>query len=275
MSVRDILLHLDTGETARAATDFAVSLAEATGAHLTAAGLAIEYVAMGGLEDTGSYAYLAEATEQNRANVEAAYQSLAAAVPAGVQTDFVLLQTVAGVARDRFGELARHFDLAVVGQGTPEAGQDDRLMGRGALFGSGKPVFFIPAIHRGPARLDKAMVCWDGGVAAARALAGALPLLTRASGVEVVTIARDREPAAELPGFNIARHLARHGVAATLRTLPPSVDVGATLLSHAAASGADFMVMGGYGRWRFSEFVLGGATRTILRSSATPVIMSH
>ena len=116
MSVRDILLHLDTGETARAATDFAVSLAEATGAHLTAAGLAIEYVAMGGLEDTGSYAYLAEATEQNRANVEAAYQSLAAEVPAGVQTDFVLLQTVAGVARDRFGELARHFDLAVVGQ---------------------------------------------------------------------------------------------------------------------------------------------------------------
>ena len=37
------------------------------------------------------------------------------------------------------------------------------------------------------------------------------------------------------------------------------------LLSHAADSDADFMVMGGYGHSRLREFVLGGVTRSMLR----------
>jgi nucleotide-binding universal stress UspA family protein len=53
------------------------------------------------------------------------------------------------------------------------------------------------------------------------------------------------------------------------------LDVANALLSHAADSGADFIVMGGYGHSRMREFVLGGATRSILRSMTTPVLMSH
>ena len=47
------------------------------------------------------------------------------------------------------------------------------------------------------------------------------------------------------------------------------------ILSHAADSGADFMVMGGYGHSRLREFILGGVTRSILRSMTVPVLMSH
>ena len=52
-------------------------------------------------------------------------------------------------------------------------------------------------------------------------------------------------------------------------------DVADTLLSHAADTAADFMVMGGYGHSRLREFVLGGATRGILSSMTIPVLMSH
>jgi nucleotide-binding universal stress UspA family protein len=47
------------------------------------------------------------------------------------------------------------------------------------------------------------------------------------------------------------------------------------ILSHAADTGADLLVMGGYGHSRLREFVLGGATRGILESMTVPVLMSH
>jgi nucleotide-binding universal stress UspA family protein len=52
-------------------------------------------------------------------------------------------------------------------------------------------------------------------------------------------------------------------------------DVAGTILSHAADSAADFLVMGGYGHSRLREFVLGGATRGLLAAMTVPVLMSH
>jgi nucleotide-binding universal stress UspA family protein len=59
------------------------------------------------------------------------------------------------------------------------------------------------------------------------------------------------------------------------RTVAGDVDVADVLLSHAADAGTDFIVMGGYGHSRLREFVLGGVTRSILRSMTAPVLMSH
>ena len=136
-------------------------------------------------------------------------------------------------------------------------------------------MFVVPWIHKGPAKFGKAMVAWDGGLAAARAVSDALPLLKRAGEVEVVSIAMKGLPSDELPGFNITRHLTRHGIAATLKKLPHADDVGGALLSHAADSSADYIVMGGYGHSRLREFILGGATRTMFKSQTIPVFMSH
>ena len=37
----------------------------------------------------------------------------------------------------------------------------------------------------------------------------------------------------------------------------------------------DMLVMGAYGHSRLREFVLGGATRSILRQMTLPVLMAH
>ena len=94
--------------------------------------------------------------------------------------------------------------------------------------------------------------------------------------VEVVTVASEPAKSDEMPGADIAHHLARHGVKVELkRIVTAETDVASTILSHAADSSADFLVMGGYGHSRLREFILGGVTREILASMTVPVLMSH
>jgi nucleotide-binding universal stress UspA family protein len=77
-------------------------------------------------------------------------------------------------------------------------------------------------------------------------------------------------------GADIGLYLARHGVRVEVKTdHGAEIDVGNELLSRAADLDADLIVMGGYGHSRLKEWVLGGATRTILESMTVPVLMSH
>ena len=105
---------------------------------------------------------------------------------------------------------------------------------------------------------------------AVRAVAGAMPLLRLAKQIEVVTVAKSGQAPEELPDFNIARHLSRHGLAPTLKKLPAAKDAGEAILAYAGEFGADFIVMGAYGHWRVREFILGGATRTALDKMNCP-----
>ena len=80
----------------------------------------------------------------------------------------------------------------------------------------------------------------------------------------------------ELPGVDIAHHLARHGVKVELKRIAKGEsDVANIILSHAADADADMLVMGGYGHSRLREFVLGGVTKQILASMTVPTLLSH
>ena len=80
----------------------------------------------------------------------------------------------------------------------------------------------------------------------------------------------------EVPGADLGQHLARHGLKVDVKRITsPDIDVPSTILSHAADSSADMIVMGGYGHSRLREFVLGGATLGLLESMTVPVLMSH
>ncbi len=274
MAIRDILLLLETDGQTQVAAPYAAALADQLGAHLTATGIAFEILVPSGFAGDYPYEVLAAVTEQSRLRAEQAYDRLRAAAPESLRSELVQIDALPGQARDDFARLARHFDLTIIGQGR-EPNSDDELMAEAALFDSGRPVLFIPRIHTKAPRFERALVAWDGSRAAARALADAMPLLVKASTIDVVTIAGPRTSYKELPGFNITRHLSRHGLNAELKRLPISGDIGETILSFAADAGSDFMVMGGYGHSRLREFVLGGTTRTILSSMTLPVLLSH
>ncbi len=94
--------------------------------------------------------------------------------------------------------------------------------------------------------------------------------------MEVLIIANERGKQDEIEGADMGAHLARHGLNVEIqRTQIGEIDVADIILSYAADAGTNFIVMGGYGHSRLREFVLGGVTRTILRSMTVPVLMSH
>ena len=179
-------------------------------------------------------------------------------------------------ASEQFGQLARCFDLAIVGQPEPGKQAPEQSIIEAALFNSGRPVLVVPYIQRQPLNLDRILVGWDGSRNAARAVADALPFLSRAKAVDVVVVEGEPGKPDKLAGADIARHLARHDIKVEIKRLVASdLSVANTILSHAADAGADMIVMGGYGHSRLREFLLGGATRDILSTMTVPTLMSH
>ncbi|HLH48620.1 MAG TPA: universal stress protein [Roseiarcus sp.] len=277
MSIKDVLFHLEACGS-QSTVEFATSFAARTDARLTAAGVAIEYPppavgpSVGGL-GFGDVAALEKLSLENREALERAGREFIADAPLGVKADFTLVQGYRGEACRSFARLARYFDLAIVAQGAANPMEIDGRVLTETLFGSGRPLFIVPFIHKGPVKLDRALICWDGGVQAARALAAAIPLLPLCRSVEIVTIGGNNKVATR--DLRIITHLANHGVKARLIELPCAEEIGDALLSYAADAGADYLVMGAYGHWRLTEFVIGGTTRTILGSMTTPVLMAH
>src|ERR1051326_2898562 len=187
-----------------------------------------------------------------------------------------MIPTSLAGAADLFGQVARRFDLAVVQQAEPDSVAPQGLIIEAALFESGRPLLVVPYIQKAGLELDRVLVCWDASRNAARALADAMPFLERSKAIDVIVVATERPKSDEIPGADIAHHLARHELKVELkRIVTGGTDVASTILSYAADSGADFVVMGGYGHSRLREFILGGATRGMLSAMTVPTLMAH
>ncbi|MFZ0609539.1 MAG: universal stress protein [Xanthobacteraceae bacterium] len=275
--IKDIVVNLSVGEKAGPTGDYAISVALACGARLT--GVAFVYDPIVPISGTG---YIpAEVIESQQSDNEAAAKAAVdrfaeATRRAGLSAEPLSLTASLSGAGDQFGRIARRFDLAVVGQAEPQASSVEEIVAETTLFESGRPVIMVPYIQKAPLKLDNVMVCWDGSRQSARAIADSMPLLVKAGRVEIVIITNERGKQDEIEGADMGQHLARHGLKVDVhRITGGNIDVADALLSHAADSGADFMVMGGYGHSRLREFVLGGVTHSIFKSMTVPVLMSH
>jgi nucleotide-binding universal stress UspA family protein len=273
--IKDIVVNLSVAKPKDVAANFAISVASLFEAHLSA--IAFAYTppaaAMGEGFPTPS---LDHWEAERRAEAEQAQQSFERrATLAGITFDVHIISDDVESAAVAFGEIARNYDLAVVAQAHPDDTLPQDLTIEAALFDSGRPLLVVPYIQAKGIALDRIMVCWDGSRNAARAIGDALPLLKRAKQVDVVTV-EQREQRKQVRGAQIADHLARHKIKVDVKSIvAPDSDAANIVLSQAADSGTDLIVMGAYGHNRFREFILGGATRAILSSMTVPVLMSH
>ena len=277
MTIKDIVVNLSVAEGGSFAGDYAVSVAAAFGAHVT--GIAFAYDPIVPVAATGYIPPEVIETQQHDSD-EAAKSAMArfsaAADRAGIAAEPTTLAASFAGAGEHFGQIARRFDLAIVGQPEPDKGAVEELIAESVLFEAGRPVIIVPYIQKAPLKLDRVMACWDGSRPAARAIADAMPLLERAGLVEVVIVSNERGKRDEIPGADMGQHLARHGLKVDIKRISEgSIDVADALLSQAADFSADLIVMGGYGHSRLREFVLGGVTHSILKSMTAPVLMSH
>ena len=275
--MKDIVVSLSVAEGSGFAGDFAISVADKLDAHVT--GVAFVYDPLVPVAATG-YLPPEVIESQQRDSTDAAKAATdrfsAAAARAGVSAQATRLPASFAGAGDQFGLIARRFDLSIVGQSEPDKSAVEELIAESALFESGRPVIMVPYIQKTPIKLDRVILCWDGSRAAARAIGDAMPLLEHAGQIEVVIVTNERGKQDEIPGADLGQHLARHGLKVDVKRITEGdIDVADAILSHAADNGADFIVMGGYGHSRLREFVLGGVTRSILRSMTAPVLMAH
>jgi len=275
--IKDILVSLSSDESYDASGDYAMSVAELFGAHLS--GIALAYIPVISvtmpMEALGADLIVAEHAKNMKAAAAAVARFDRSMRAGGLRGEARLLDAGIAEASKEFGEFARRFDLSVVGQAKPSDPEGGMIV-EGALFSSGRPVIVVPYIQRKGIKLDRVVVCWDGSRAAARATGDAMPFLTRAKKVDVVTIGAAPAKSEEVPGADIAQHLARHGRNVEVqRLVVADIDTTSAILSYVADTGADLIVMGGYGHSRLREFVLGGVTRGILGSMTVPVLMSH
>lgn len=173
---------------------------------------------------------------------------------------------------------ARLFDITVLGMHETSADHNmahieihpDRV-----AFDSGRPVMTFPANYTGSVFDGRAVVAWDGGRAAARALADAMQILETESEVEIVSVGRS--PLADaLPGIDVGMVLDRHDVNVTLTELPREKrPIADTLVDHCEKTKASLLVMGAYEHSPLREGLLGGVTHDIALRAKLPVLMSH
>jgi nucleotide-binding universal stress UspA family protein len=176
-----------------------------------------------------------------------------------------------GYAPSLVPQRGRFFDLVVLGRSEQVVDQPSSLAIEQVLLHAGRPVLLAPAEM--PASVGASIVlAWDGSPAAVRAMTAALPFLTHARTVTILTIGK--EFAEEAP--SVVQYLARHGVNATHRAAADAkAGIGCQLLDDAKAVGADLLVMGGFGHAPWRESLFGGATRDVVRGGLLPILLSH
>jgi nucleotide-binding universal stress UspA family protein len=270
-----MLVHVDSSTASAERLEVATQLAQAFDAHLI--GL---YVAA--LAPIHQYAeadfgpdlveahdrYMREAAEDAertfRSRIEAASLKSEWRRMEGNLPDLVLLNS-------------RSVDLVILGQRDPERldpGTSPELP-EYVILDVGRPVLVIPRTGSFPTLGERILVAWTPSRGAVRAVNDALPLLCRAKSVKVVAVNPDAG-FGEVPGADIALHLARHGVDAVAEAVQsPDKRVGVALLDEAEKFGADLIITGAFGHSRFRELVLGGVTRRLLADAKVPVLFSR
>ena len=263
MAIKDLLIQIDAFTAPEAQLAYALGIAEAHGAHTI--GVAHAPSGVASLRNDAQFALgaFARAGEQRGLTVETRLTECAPGDFAGL----LALQ-------------ARHTDMTVIGQPATDGsqGRAQTAVYEELLFHSGRPVLVVPWAGRPKPVPQTAIVAWDASSTAARALADALPILRQAAKT-IILVATDGQSTTlgADPGTDIAQHLARHDVDVELRCIPldPETQTADLLLSQVADLGADLMVMGGYHHSRMREYILGGVTRTIMKTMTVPVLMSH
>jgi nucleotide-binding universal stress UspA family protein len=277
MSYKTILVHLEGGARSAARLDFAFGLAVRFQAHLV--GLyapAMPHIPAYAMVGAGHV--LEDILVQRRAEeLRQAEKEFRDAVARHGDASAEWRDSGAGPAA-ALRQSARYADLVVAGQPEPQDEAEARSAAHELALAGGRPVLFVPYAGRFKTAGRRVLIAWDAGREAARAMREALPFLRQAEAVEVAVFDPHRggRDHGEQPGADAALYLARHGVKVSVaRQDGAGIHVGEQILSRAADTDADLVVMGAYGHSRARELVLGGVTRSMIESMTLPVLMSH
>jgi nucleotide-binding universal stress UspA family protein len=275
-----LLVHFDDSPAAVVRLNFARALAAEHGGAVTAL-----YAVTPSLLDVpfaveagaAAVTALREIDEQRAAQARQAFEA-AIDKTSGVRANWASVEGYpVGTA---FHEQALCADLVVLGQRNPSgdnpAGVPFDLI-ESTLAGSGKPALIVPFCAKKVNAPRDVVIAWKPTREAARAVSAAIPLMAKARSVHVVAWSDGPTEGVAGSRLDLDSWLRLHGIEPRWhREAGPEPEmVGEALLTRAFDLDADLLVMGCYGHSRTREWILGGASRTILESMTLPVLMAH
>lgn len=147
------------------------------------------------------------------------------------------------------------------------------------VMAAGRPVLMIPNAGNIETVGRRVLYCWDQRREAARAFTDATPFFKRCEELVVLEIDRDERAFKDNDlheddfvnfctslGYPQPKHLVKKS---------DGIGVGNVILNTASDLSSDLIVMGAYGHSRMRQWVMGGASRTLLSSMTVPVLLAH
>jgi nucleotide-binding universal stress UspA family protein len=141
------------------------------------------------------------------------------------------------------------------------------------LFGSGRAMLLVPPGQHRQGPFETVLVAWNGSRESARALREGLGFIEQASRTVILVV----DPQTDgMPCADLKAHLAHHNVVAEVVTAgSEDRPIAEIILEEARRISADLVIMGAYGHTRLREQVFGGATRDMLTTSESPILVAH
>jgi len=278
MAYKTILVHVDDSPQWPGRFDVAARLAADFGAHLVGLCLLRRPELPGYIRSAEIAEMLAQRARDAEDKVKKSRQMLLDRLSQeGLSGE---CRVVEGEAEELASVHGRYADLLIISQADVNAPNASAAMDdiQSVIFAAGRPLLLVPYAGKVRTLGKNVFVAWNASREATRAVTDALPLLQRADKVTVMVVRprADARAHGEVPGADIAAYLARHEVKVDVMAEEgEGIDVGELMLSRVADLGSDLIVMGAYSHSRLRQWILGGATRTMLESMTVPVLMSH
>ena len=210
---------------------------------------------------------LEQAEKRGKSVAAATRKAYDAAAKGTKNVNYSETRTNGDIAVETMGRLS---DLVVARRGSGVKDVGARVVAETALMGTGRPVLVVPA--KAPAKIgSNVAVAWNGSIEATKAVAAALPFLTQASKVTVIS-ANDGAP---IDQKGLVAYLARHGIKAKGVSVKAGANAGKAIVNAATKAGANLLVMGAYSHSRVREMIFGGVTEHALSDSYLPVLLVH
>lgn len=176
---------------------------------------------------------------------------------------------------------ARYCDLLLMSKADNAEGSGGLIpnLPEAVVMAAGRPVLMIPNVGTIESIGDRVLYCWDQRREAARAFNDASPFLSKCQELAILEIDRDDTSLerADIKPEDFVNYCISLNYAnpTSLIKFSENIGVGNTILNAASDNASDLIVMGAYGHSRMRQWIMGGASRTLLSTMTVPVLLSH
>lgn len=193
-------------------------------------------------------------------------------------SEWRLLKCESETTAERIVESARCADIVLMAAARADDDSSAHInLVETVIRDAGRPVVLVPAGFDADTLGTSILIGWNGTREAARAAHDALSVLQDGDTAHILRVNdSSHDSDRDSTTHDLAAAFARHGIDTTLvRKTWEKPGVAAALNREAFEKGADMIAIGAFGHSRAYDFVIGAATRDLLRQTKVPVMFSR